>query len=91
MTWVVAYDVSIDRRRTKIAKLLVVKGLRLQKSVFLVEGPPRNVRRLVREIAALIDNNTDRVCAWPLIEAWKTEQLCFPPEVAPLSEEFVIA
>lgn len=91
MTWVVAYDVSADRRRTRIAKLLVAKGIRLQKSVFLVEGPPRQVRRLVRELAALIDDGTDRVCAWPLVEAWKEQQMCFPAEAAPLQEAFVIA
>lgn len=91
MTWVVAYDVSENRRRTKIAKLLVAKGIRLQKSVFLVQGPPRNVRRLVRELGMLIDNATDRVCAWPLVESWEDQQLCFPPEAAPLQDTFVIA
>ena len=91
MTWVVAYDVSVDKRRNKIAKLLVAKGIRLQKSVFLVEGPPRNVARLVRELAALIDDSTDRVCAWPLIEAWQEKQMCFPATAAPLQESFVIA
>jgi CRISPR-associated endonuclease Cas2 len=82
-TWVVAYDVTLNRRRAKIAKLLEARGIRLQKSVFLVEGPPRNVRRLVRELAALIDDATDRVCAWPLVPSWQDEQLCFPAEAAP--------
>lgn len=89
-TWVVAYDVTIDRRRSKIAKLLAAKGVRLQKSVFLVQGPPRNVARLVRELAHLIDNTTDRVCAWPLIEDWKEKQLCFPADTAPLQDEFIV-
>jgi CRISPR-associated endonuclease Cas2 len=89
-TWVVAYDVSIDRRRTKIAKLLAAKGVRLQKSVFLVQGPPRNVARLIRELAHLIDMSTDRVCAWPLTENWKENQLCFPADTAPLQDEFIV-
>ena len=90
MTWLIAYDVSNDRRRAKIARLLVAKGIRLQKSVFLVEGPPRNVRRLTRELAANIDEATDTVCAWPLSESWKRDQLCFPESAAPLQEAFVI-
>ncbi len=91
MTWVIAYDVTADRRRTKIAKLLAAKGIRLQKSVFLVEGQPRQVGRLVRELAVLIDDSTDRICAWPLSEAWNVQQMCFPAEAAPLQEAFVIA
>ena len=90
-TWVVAYDVRLDKRRAKIAKLLVAKGIRVQKSVFLLEAPPRNVRRLVRELAALIDEATDCVCAWPLSEGWQATQMNFPAEAAPLQEKFVIA
>lgn len=90
MTFVVAYDVTVNRRRSRIAKLLEARGIRVQKSVFLVEGTQRKVHRLVRELGCLIDQQTDRVCAWPLIESWKTEQLCFPPEAAPLQETFVI-
>lgn len=91
MTWVVAYDVSVDRNRNKVAKLLEAKGLRLQYSVFLVQGAPRGVCHLLEELAKLIDRRTDRLCAWPLIEAWRTQQICFPAEAAPLSEEFVVA
>lgn len=91
MTWVVAYDVSLDRRRTRISKVLAAKGIRLQKSVFLVEGPTLSIAQLVHELAAEIDDATDRICAWPLIDAWQERQLCFPADAAPLQESFVIA
>jgi len=88
--WVIAYDVTANRRRTRIAKRLEAQGIRLQKSVFLVIGSPRGVRRLVREMGDEIDRTTDSVCAWPLILTWETEQLAVPPEAAPLRTAFVI-
>lgn len=88
--WVIAYDVTKDRRRTRIARRLEAQGIRLQKSVFLVIGSPRGVRRLVREIGSEIDVATDCVCAWPLLLTWETEQIAVPPEAAPLRTAFVI-
>jgi CRISPR-associated endonuclease Cas2 len=90
-TWVVAYDIRQDRRRVRVAKQLETRGIRLQKSVFLVEGPPLSVRQLIGEIAAHLDPGTDQVCAWPLSLGWRQEQQCRPPEAAPLQETFVIA
>lgn len=91
MTWVIAYDVTVNRTRTKIAKQLESHGIRLQKSVFLVEGPASSVLQLARELADLMDEETDRVCAWPLARNWQDTQLCFPAEATPLQEIFVVA
>lgn len=88
--WVIAYDITKDRRRTRIAKRLETHGIRLQKSVFLVIGSPRSVRRVVREIGDEIDIATDSVCAWPLSLGWDAEQIAVPPESAPLRTVFVI-
>lgn len=91
MTWVVAYDISQNSRRAKIARLLVAKGVRLQKSVFLVQATRREVRRMLNELAVAIDPNTDQLSAWPLVRTWQQEQICFPSENAPLQERFVIS
>lgn len=88
--WVVAYDVSLNRRRCRIAKQLESHGIRLQKSVFLVTAAPQAVRRLVREIGKEIDPATDCVCAWPLSLGWQAEQIAIPAEAAPLQTSFVI-
>ena len=53
--WIIAYDVRSNKHRRRVAKLLEEKGLRLQKSVFIVVGQPRAVRRLAREIANQVD------------------------------------
>ncbi|TVP96192.1 MAG: CRISPR-associated endonuclease Cas2 [Planctomycetaceae bacterium] len=88
--WVIAYDITKDRRRTRVAKRLEAQGIRLQKSVFLVTGSPRGVRRMVREIGSEIDPVTDCVCAWPMSVGWEAEQIAVPPEAAPLRTLFVI-
>ena len=88
--WIVAYDVRSDKSRRQVAKLLEKKGLRLQKSVFIVDGRPRAVRRLAREIANQVDLKTDRVNAWPLSKEWSTDQLAFPSESAPFTEEYLV-
>jgi CRISPR-associated endonuclease Cas2 len=90
MTWIVAYDISKNRRRTRLAKRLVAKGIRLQKSVFFLEGSMSEVNTFMRELEQLIDIRTDQLCAWPLMETWRERQLCYPPEAAPLQETFVI-
>lgn len=88
--WIIAYDVRSNKHRRRVAKLLEEKGLRLQKSVFIVDGQPRAVRRLVREIANQVDLKTDRVNAWPLSNDWSANQLAFPSEATPFSEEYLV-
>lgn len=91
MTWVIAYDVTSNRNRTRVSKRLTTYGLRLQKSVFLVEASRRQVRELVEELSEVVDRETDSVCAWPLSENWQAQQQVFPSEAAPLQEVFVVA
>jgi CRISPR-associated endonuclease Cas2 len=88
--WVIAYDVTTQRRRARIARKLEALGIRLQKSVFLVLGSRLGVQRLVNEIESEIDNATDCACAWPLSITWETEQFAVPAEAAPLRTAFVI-
>ncbi len=66
MYWVIAYDVRCTRRRTRVARRLERAGLRVQKSVFLVQMPSSEVRKLVKALGELIDFDTDQVAAWPL-------------------------
>jgi len=91
MTWVIAYDISLNRRRVRVSKLLATRGIRLQKSVFLVQATQQQVHSLLHDLAAQIELATDSVCAWPLSNNWQEKQLAFPEEAAPLQEVFLIA
>jgi CRISPR-associated protein Cas2 len=75
MYWVIAYDVSSNRRRTQVARRLERAGLRVQKSVFVVELSHRDLRDLVRQLGALIDPDTDQVAAWALSQGSVVEQI----------------
>ncbi len=63
---VVSYDIACQRRRAKIAQLLLDHGERVQESVFelaLREGEWATVRRALDE---MIDPVADHWRAWPL-------------------------
>lgn len=57
----VAYDVSSDARRDRVAVALQCYGQRIQYSVFVVDGKPADFVRLQTTLAQLIDPHTDRV------------------------------
>jgi CRISPR-associated protein Cas2 len=57
----VAYDISDDRRRDRLAVLLQSYGERVQYSVFLVDGRPASFVRLRHAVATLIDRDVDSV------------------------------
>jgi len=59
--YVVAYDVSSDPRRVRIAHTLQSYGDRVQYSVFLVDAKPSRMLRLQARLAALLDHATDSV------------------------------
>ena len=52
--YLAAYDISDDRRRTRVARLLLQYGQRLQKSVFEIEVDPDELPELRRELGALL-------------------------------------
>lgn len=66
--WVIAYDIRANRRRAKVASRLEQAGLRVQKSVFVIDTSTPEVRNLIRELRSLIDPDTDQVSAWRLHE-----------------------
>jgi CRISPR-associated protein Cas2 len=65
--WIVGYDVSDNRRRRRLARLLEGEARRIQKSVFCTECTQDNMdslmRRARREIAA-----GDRLLAYPVLQ-----------------------
>lgn len=50
MTCIVAYDIEEDKVRSKLARYLEVKGVRLQKSVFAVDIERHTFKRFLGEM-----------------------------------------
>lgn len=57
--FIMAYDVSSDARRVRVAKTLETYGDRIQYSVFLVDVKPAKLIRLKLKIAGQMELNTD--------------------------------
>ncbi len=57
----VAYDITQDVRRDRVAIALQSYGERIQYSVFVVDGRPAQFIRLRLAVSKLIDPDTDRV------------------------------
>lgn len=69
MRYLVAYDVVVDRQRTKVAHLLEEYGDRIQKSVFECFLNERSKQELWEEMVELINVEEDRVRMYPLCRA----------------------
>jgi CRISPR-associated protein Cas2 len=59
--YLIAYDISDDVRRTKVAKKLESYGDRVQYSVFIVDARPAKLLRLRDQLTDMIDQGTDSV------------------------------
>ena len=75
MHWLIAYDISVNRRRSRVAKQLERAGLRVQKSVFIADLSRKELEQLMDRLGREIDRETDTVAAWALQQNWRTERL----------------
>lgn len=60
-SFLVAYDIADDKRRTKLADLLQGYGYRLQYSLFQIDAKPARMERLVRTIRDAVNLTNDSV------------------------------
>ncbi len=67
--YVLAYDISDDRRRLKIARLMESLGERVQESVFEAYLTPRELERLLRRVERLLESQEDSVRVYRLCGA----------------------
>ena len=64
--YIVSYDISSDRARRQVVRLLCRRGRRLQESVFEVLAQPDQLTRLLRRIEPLT-SPTDSVLAFAVV------------------------
>ncbi|MDF7663614.1 CRISPR-associated endonuclease Cas2 [Bifidobacterium sp. ESL0763] len=60
-SYLIAYDINNDKRRTHVAKTLQSYGERLQYSVFLVETRPAKMFQLQQELEDLMASGQDSI------------------------------
>jgi CRISPR-associated protein Cas2 len=61
LTYVIAYDISEDRRRAQVAAVLQAYGDRIQRSVFLCTAEPDRIAEIRSRVAGLNKPETDSV------------------------------
>lgn len=86
--YLIAYDISDDQRRSRVAKRLGSYGDRVQYSVFVVDIKPARLVRLRTELEHLIKNAVDSILLCDLgpvatIDARRFEFLGYSAEVTP--------
>ncbi|EGJ09040.1 CRISPR-associated endonuclease Cas2 [Rubrivivax benzoatilyticus] len=68
MLYFVAYDISSDRRRRRVARVLEGYGSRLHESAFQCELRAGQLARLRRQVERVLDPDEDRLHLYPLCE-----------------------
>ncbi|HEY0428575.1 MAG TPA: CRISPR-associated endonuclease Cas2 [Pyrinomonadaceae bacterium] len=68
MRYVVSYDVTETKRRTRLRKNLLRFGNAVQFSVFECDLTPRELARMKKTIGLIIDKRTDNVRIYPMCE-----------------------
>ena len=68
MLFLVVYDISEDKIRNKVSKILKQYGQRVQYSAFEIEIAKEKLKKLMEEIKVLINLESDSVFAFELPE-----------------------
>ncbi len=68
MRYIVSYDITETKRRTRLRKNLLRFGNPVQYSVFECDLAARQFVNMKKTIAAIIDKNLDNVRIYPLCE-----------------------
>ncbi len=64
--YLISYDIPDDRRRLRVAKILLDSGSRVQYSVFEANPAPQHVARLKQRLAKVLDERKDSVRLYAL-------------------------
>jgi CRISPR-associated protein Cas2 len=69
MQYVICYDISDDRRRSRVASLLLDFGARAQESVFIANLDSDLAERMRERLTSAVDPDWDRVHVFELCGA----------------------
>jgi len=70
-TFLISYDVSDNKKRNKVAKILEEYGRRVQYSVFYCQLNKKALFDLLSRISKIIDRDSDSILAIMLPQGWE--------------------
>lgn len=77
MKYVIAYDISDDSRRNRVACVLKDFGSRVQYSVFECSLDRDTLENILAELKPLMDMSTDRIHVYAICENCSARELSF--------------
>lgn len=86
---VVAYDVSDDKRRNRVMKLLQKYGSRINYSVFECMVTDAQLKRLQKDILAKLDVKEDSVVYYPICVSCYSK-VCYQRPTVPIHEAVTV-
>jgi CRISPR-associated protein Cas2 len=89
-SWIVAYDVTDNRRRYRLARWLRDRGVRLQRSVWQCPADGTEPATLLGELEALIDPGEDSLRMYPVTAASRTPSEFGGPPPVPARTEYTL-
>lgn len=72
--FMICYDISKDRIRYRVARILLGYGIRSQKSIFEVEEDKKNVNKLMNELSEIILHGTDKIFSFEISDRGTIER-----------------
>lgn len=90
MEYIVAYDLTDDRRRDRLARTLLDYGKRIQHSVFAVHLDEELFERMLARVKSVIDEDEDRVHVFRICGACEERVITFGQGEMPEDPDFVI-
>ena len=88
MNWIVAYDVSDDDRRHRLATVLLRYGWRIQFSVFECELTDEALEEVLEDVSETIDVEVDRVHLTPVCGNCASKQVLVGQATLPSVEKY---
>lgn len=83
--YLIAYDITDEKRLNRICRYLKGKGIHLQKSVFFCLLNPEEIKRILADLSKLIDSKMDDIRIYPVLfdfnEIALGDNQLFPPGV----------
>ena len=90
MEFVVCYDLSDDRRRERMARVLLDYGKRIQESVFLMDLDEELYGRMLGRVRREMDESWERVHVFSLCKGCEGKVVVLGQAELPRDPDFVI-
>ena len=85
--WLIIYDIRDEHRLPKVAKVLSEYGVRVQKSVFELEGNDKSIKRIRYRVKKAIKEDEDFIVYFNICESDWQKRLKYGPVVNENVEE----